>query len=121
MTESLGTSPGLFHVGGGGLVFQLICRFCRYWTYSSKSTVRPKMESCFQDGACSVCFLLQHMFSSSFLLERWQVQSTKPGFQLLGTYCVPDTALNVFLDMLHLILTTISEKSFYDPYLHTRT
>ena len=33
--------------------------FHRYWAYSSKSTVRPKMESCFQDGACSVCFLLQ--------------------------------------------------------------
>ena len=37
-----------------GLVFQLVCRFHRYWTYSSKSTVGPKMESCFQDGACSV-------------------------------------------------------------------
>ena len=43
----------------GGLVFQLVCRFHRYWAYSSKSTVQPKMESCFQDGACSVCFLLQ--------------------------------------------------------------
>ena len=30
----------------------------RYWAYSSKSTVQPKMESCFQDGACSVCFFL---------------------------------------------------------------
>ena len=28
---------------------------------SSKSTVQPKMESCFQDGACSVCFLL-HLY-----------------------------------------------------------
>ena len=43
-----------------GLVFQLNCRFHRYWAYSSKSTVRPKMESCFQDGACSLCFL-HHM------------------------------------------------------------
>ena len=42
----------------GGLVFQLVCCFHRYGTYSSKSTVRPKMESCFQDGACSVSFLL---------------------------------------------------------------
>ena len=50
---------GLFHRGvEGGLVFQLVCRFRRYWAYSSKSTVQPKMESCFQDGACSVCFLL---------------------------------------------------------------
>ena len=40
------------------LVFQLVCRFHRYWAYSSKSTVQPKMESCFQGGACSVCFLL---------------------------------------------------------------
>ena len=37
-----------------GLVFQLVCHFHRYWAYNSKSTVRPKMESCFQDGACSV-------------------------------------------------------------------
>ena len=38
----------------GGLVFQLVCHFRRYWPYSSKSTVRPKMESCFQDRACFV-------------------------------------------------------------------
>ena len=36
----------------------MICRFHRYWAYSSKSTVWPKMESCFQDGACSFSFLL---------------------------------------------------------------
>ena len=47
---------GLFHPGG--LVFQLVCHVHRYWASSSKPTVRPKMESCFQDGACSVCFLL---------------------------------------------------------------
>ena len=41
-----------------GLVFQLVCRYCRYWAYSSKSTVRRTMESCFQDRDCSVCFLL---------------------------------------------------------------
>ena len=52
-------SLGLFHLGG--LVFQLVCRN-RYWAYSSKSTVQPKMESCFQDGACSVCFLLHFPF-----------------------------------------------------------
>ena len=40
----------------------MVCHFHRYWAYSSKSTVRPKMESCFQDGACSVCFFLQHQF-----------------------------------------------------------
>ena len=38
----------------GGLVFQLVCHFHRYWAYSSKSTVWPKMESCFQDEASSV-------------------------------------------------------------------
>ena len=60
--ESLGTSPGALPLGavGGGLVFQLVCHFHKYWAYSSKSTVRPKMEACFQDGACSVCFLLQY-------------------------------------------------------------
>ena len=36
------------------LVFQLVCHFRRYWAYSSQSTVWPRMESCFQDGACSV-------------------------------------------------------------------
>ena len=30
------------------------CLFHRYWAYSSKSTVRPRMESCFQDRACFV-------------------------------------------------------------------
>ena len=54
--ESLGTSPGA--LPSWGLVFQLASRFHRYWASSSESTVRPKMESCFQDGACSVCFLL---------------------------------------------------------------
>ena len=29
----------------------------------AQSTVQPKMESCFQDGACSVCFLLQQLQS----------------------------------------------------------
>ena len=38
----------------GGLVFQLVCCFHRYWANSSKSTVQLKMESCFQDRACSV-------------------------------------------------------------------
>ena len=45
-------SPGA--LPSRGLVFQLVCRFHRYWAYSSKSTVWPKMESCFQDRACSV-------------------------------------------------------------------
>ena len=40
-----------------GMVFQLVCCFHRYWAYSSKSTVQPKMESCFQDRACSVSFV----------------------------------------------------------------
>ena len=45
-------SPGA--LPSRGLVFQLVCRFHRYWAYCSKSTVQPKMESCFQDRACSV-------------------------------------------------------------------
>ena len=45
-------SPGA--LPSRGLVFQLVCHFYRYWAYSSKSTVRPKRESCFQDGASSV-------------------------------------------------------------------
>ena len=40
-------------LSSGGLVFQLVCRFHRYWAYSSKSTVQLKMESRFQDRACS--------------------------------------------------------------------
>ena len=58
--ESLGTSPGALPSGGGrGSGFPVGNRFHRYWANSSKSTVWPKMEFCFQDGACSVCFLLQ--------------------------------------------------------------
>ena len=47
-TDSLGAFPS------GGLVFQLLCSSHRYWAYGSKSTVWPKVESCFQDRACSV-------------------------------------------------------------------
>ena len=39
----------------GDLVFQFACHFHRYRAHRSKSTVWPKMESCFQDGTCSVC------------------------------------------------------------------
>ena len=39
-----------------GLVFELVSRFHRYWAYSSESTVRPKLESCFQEGACLSVF-----------------------------------------------------------------
>ena len=65
-------SPGalpLFWGGGGrGLVSQLVSHFHRFWAYSSESTVQPKMESCFQDGACSVCFLLH----CHFLFDHFQ-------------------------------------------------
>ena len=47
-------SPGA--LPSRGLVFQLMCCFHRYWAYSSKSTVRPEMVSCFQDGGSSVSF-----------------------------------------------------------------
>ena len=52
MLESLGTSSEAPSSRGSG--FSLVCRFHRYWGHSSKSTVQPKMESYFQDGACSV-------------------------------------------------------------------
>ena len=44
-------SPGA--LPSGGLVFQFVC-FHRYWACGSKFTVWPMMESCFQNGACSV-------------------------------------------------------------------
>ena len=48
-----------------GLVFQLICRFHRYWAYSAKSADRPKMESCFQHRTYSVSsFSLAYPFYS---------------------------------------------------------
>ena len=58
----------------GGLVFQLVCNFHRYWAYSSKSTVQPKMESCFQDGACFVCFLLHTEVCFAF----WTILQNSP-------------------------------------------
>ena len=60
----------------GGLVIQLVCRFHRYWAHSSKSTVRPKMESCSQDGACSVCFLRQSVSATPWT-------TSTPGFPVL--------------------------------------
>ena len=54
----------------GGLVFQLVCHFPRYWAYSSKSTVRPKMEFCFQDRACSVSsFIMIIILGASIVLQ----------------------------------------------------
>ena len=50
--EYLGTSPGA--LPSRDLVSQLVCCLHRYQAYNSNSTVWPKMESCFQDGACSV-------------------------------------------------------------------
>ena len=47
----------------GGLVFQLVCHFHRYWAYSSKSTFQPKMESCFQNRACSVSYFMFSHFA----------------------------------------------------------
>ena len=44
----------------GVLVFQLVYHFHRYWAYSSKTTVWPKMKSCFQDGAYSVSSFIPH-------------------------------------------------------------
>ena len=69
------------------LVFPLICCFHRSWAYSSKSTVRPKMESCFQDGACFVCFLLQirkipwsRKWQPYYIILSWKIPWTKkPG------------------------------------------
>jgi len=71
--ESLGRSPGA--LPSGGLVFQLVCRFHRYWAYSSKSTFWPKMESCFQDRACSVYFFLHYgcVLQLSFI---WKAKGT---------------------------------------------
>ena len=45
-------SPGA--LPPGGLILLLVCPFHRYWAFSSKSTVWPKMVSCFQDRACPV-------------------------------------------------------------------
>ena len=76
--ESLGASPGA--LPSRGLVLQLVCCFHRYWAYSSNSTVQPKMESCFQDGACSVCFLL-----CSQKAPCWEKRLTHP-FQRLAIF-----------------------------------
>ena len=53
-------SPGA--LPSRGLFFQLVCCFHRYLAHSSKSIVRTKTESCFQDRACSVS-----SFNSFFL------------------------------------------------------
>ena len=66
-------SPGVFHPGG--LVFQLVYNFHRYWAYSSKSAVQPKIDSCFQDGACSVCFLLhEQLIHAGHYGRDWEIK-----------------------------------------------
>ena len=77
--ESLGMSPGA--LPSRGLVFQLVC-FHRYWTYNSKCTVRPKMESCFQDRAC---FLLHPSSSPNRCLSLVSPPSPKPSASPVST------------------------------------
>ena len=40
--SALGRSTGA--LPSGGVVFPLVCHFHRYWAYSSKSTVQPKID-----------------------------------------------------------------------------
>ena len=75
-------SPGA--LPSGGLVFQMVCRFHRYWAYSSKSTVRPKMESCFQDRACFVSSFSQISFPTLFSSFVDQVPMSLKGHGLQG-------------------------------------
>ena len=60
----LGNRRGSSFPGPG---FQLVSCFHRYWASSSKSTVRPRMESCFQDRACSVSSLMTIRICDAFL------------------------------------------------------
>ena len=94
MTESLGTSPGSLPSGGRGLVFQLVYRFHRYWAYSSKSTVWPKMESCYQDRACSVSsFNIKVINAYSYkcqivlIFEDWGLIVKKSGSPCFNNFC----------------------------------
>ena len=72
-------SPGAIHSGGGCLVFQLVCHFHRFWAYSSKATVQPKMESCFQDGACSASSF-NCMIQAQLGWQRVRLQCVQPPF-----------------------------------------
>ena len=90
----------------GGLVFQLVCHFHRCWTYSSKSPVRPKMESCFQYRACSVSSFRRMMKSfisnesiSQFLLQ-YRIYATIKGAALI-TYFQVSTSFSVRGNYLH--------------------
>ena len=75
--ESTGALPS------GGLVSQLVCRFHKYWAYSSKSTVRPKMESCFQDRACSVS-----SFNFICILDYGKMSGIKQIWAIFFSKCV---------------------------------
>ena len=120
MMESPGALPS------GGLVFQLVCRFHRYGAYSSKSTVQPKTESCFQDGACSASsFTGSSAFSKSSLniwkftvqvLLKWQEETNikyqisfpslyKIKRRLLLKFCVANTCFYLNLTFLKPELT----------------
>ena len=75
-------SPGA--LPSRGLVSQLVCRFHRYWAYSSKSTVRPKMES--------VLFLL-HSYSTKESKEK--TQNWK-----ISLLCLPTSYTNSLITMI---------------------
>ena len=75
-------SPGLF-CGGGGV-------WLSSWYVVSidagHSSVWPKMESCFQDRACSVCFLLH---------SQLQIRESS------GLCCSPSTRTPTWVHLTH--------------------
>ena len=113
--ESLGMSPGA--LPSAGLVFQLVCHFHRYWAYSSKSTVWPKMESCFHDRACSV---------SSFkiiwiaLLPRKESWQTMAGREIRRIHFLPLLYSEQFLLSVFKSPIQVSESTLFSNFNYSQ-
>ena len=107
--ESLGTSPEAPSSGSG---FPLVCHFHRYWVYSSKSTVQPKMQSCFQDGACSVSsFILPLLFGPI------SVNCIYEDLFMVSLFCPIDLSFSTLTCLLQQIVRLDIEQGLFPNFL----
>ena len=107
MMESPGALPSR------GLVFQLVYCFHRYWAYSSKSTVWPKMEPCFQDRACSVSSFMLRLLSIELMMSSNHLILCCPLFLLPSIF--PSFSLSQWVSSLHQVAKVLELQLQHSP------
>ena len=107
MMESPGALPSR------GLVFQLVYCFHRYWAYSSKSTVWPKMEPCFQDRACSVSSFMLRLLSIELMMSSNHLILCCPLFLLPSIF--PSFSLSQWVSSSHQVAKVLELQFSISP------